>query len=273
MAAETYTHGHHESVLRSHRWRTVENSAAYLLPHLEPGKSLLDVGCGPGTITLDLAGRLAPGRVVGVDPVEDVLVAARADAADAGATNLTYETGDVYRLAFEDGAFDLVHAHQVLQHLADPVAALREMGRVCRDGGWVAARDSDYSAMTWYPADPRLDHWLDLYRTVTRRNGGEPDAGRRLLAWAHAAGFDDVSPSAGVWCYATPAERAWWGDLWADRVTKSAFAASAVESGLADQADLETIADGWRAWAAHPDGWFIVPSGEVLCRRGPMLRT
>jgi hypothetical protein len=56
----TYTHGHHESVLRSHAWRTVENSAAYLVPHLRPGLSLLDVGSGPGTITVDLAERLAP---------------------------------------------------------------------------------------------------------------------------------------------------------------------------------------------------------------------
>src|SRR5262245_25345231 len=50
---ETYTHGHHESVLRSHRWRTIENSAAYLLPYLSPGLDVLDVGCGPGTITID----------------------------------------------------------------------------------------------------------------------------------------------------------------------------------------------------------------------------
>jgi ubiquinone/menaquinone biosynthesis C-methylase UbiE len=269
--AETYTHGHHESVLRSHRWRTAENSAAYVLPHLATGTSFLDVGCGPGTITLDIARRVAPGRVVGIDAVEDVLVAARAEAAEAGVTNLSYEPGDVYHLGFDDGSFDVVHAHQVLQHLADPVAALREMGRVCRPGGWVAARDSDYAAMTWYPEDPRLDRWKALYRTVTQQNGGEPDAGRRLLAWAHAAGFEEVIPSATVWCYATPTDRAWWGDLWADRVTKSAFSASVVEFGLADRAELESIADAWHAWAAEPDGWFIVPSGEVLARRAPIL--
>ena len=57
-----YTHGHHESVLRSHRWRTAENSAAYLLPHLGPARTLLDVGCGPGTITADLAAPWRPAR-------------------------------------------------------------------------------------------------------------------------------------------------------------------------------------------------------------------
>src|SRR5437870_171549 len=60
-----YTHGHHESVLRSHKWRTVDNSAAYLAPRLTSGSSVLDLGCGPGTITADIGRRVAPGRVLG----------------------------------------------------------------------------------------------------------------------------------------------------------------------------------------------------------------
>lgn len=108
-------------------------------------------------------------------------------------------------LRFADDTFDVVHAHQVLQHVADPVRALREMHRVCRPGGMVAARDADYAAMTWYPAEPGLEEWLALYRRVARVVGGEPDAGRRLLGWAHAAGFADVTPSASTWLYATPA--------------------------------------------------------------------
>src|SRR3712207_1674237 len=128
-----YTHGHHASVLASHRWRTAENSAAYLLPHLRPGLDLLDVGCGPGTITADLAARVAPGRVLGIDRAEGVLDEAR----EAGSA-ATFEVGDVYALDLPDDSFDVVHAHQVLQHLSDPVAALREMARVCRRGGLVA---------------------------------------------------------------------------------------------------------------------------------------
>ena len=189
--AETYTHGHHESVLRSHRWRTAANSAAYLLPHLRAGQDLLDVGCGPGTITIDLARIVAPGRVVGVDRAEAPLATARADAATAGVA-VDFEVGDAYALAFPDDSFDVVHAHQLLQHLGRPVAALAEMRRVCRPDGIVAARDSDYAAMTWFPGDPLLDRWLSIYREVARANGGEPDAGRRLLAWGRAAGFAEV---------------------------------------------------------------------------------
>ena len=263
---DTYSHGHHESVLRSHQWRTAENSAAYLLPHLVPGTDLLDIGCGPGTITLDLAGRVAPARVVGVDNAPEALDAARTNAARCGDTTTVFAAGDVYALRFPDDTFDVVHAHQVLQHLTDPVAALREMRRVCRPGGLVAARDADYAAMTWHPASPDLDAWLALYEAVARGNGAEPDAARRLLGWAHAAGFDDVETSADVWCYATQDEREWWGGLWADRVTRSALADQAVDRGLAIPDRLEVIARAWRAWAAHPDGWFAVLNGEILCR-------
>jgi SAM-dependent methyltransferase len=263
-----YTHGHHESVLRSHRWRTAENSAAYLLPWIGPGTDILDVGCGPGTITADLAGRVAPGQVVGVDGADEVVALARAGADDRTLTNLRFAVGDVYALDFPDAAFDVVHAHQVLQHLADPVAALAEMARVCRPGGLVAARDGDYDGFTWYPADPALDAWLDLYGRVARANGGEPDGGRRLLAWARAAGCTDITASASAWCFATPEDRHWWGDLWADRLTESALGARAVELGLADDHALRQMAAAWRRWAAHPDGWFAVLHGEILCRIG-----
>src|SRR5829696_5262267 len=115
LYVDTYTHGHAEPVLAPHRWRTAENSAAYLLPFLRPGLDLLDVGCGPGTITVDLAARVAPGRVLGVDVSADPLQEARAAAGRAGVP-VTFEEGDVYALAAADGSFDVVHAHQVLQH-------------------------------------------------------------------------------------------------------------------------------------------------------------
>jgi SAM-dependent methyltransferase len=214
----TYTHGHHESVLRSHRRRTAEDSAAYLLPYLIPGASVLDIGCGPGTITADLAARVAPGPVMAVDQFADVLSVARAEVDRRNLTNVAFATADVHKLDFPDDAFDVVHAHQVLQHVADPVRALREMRRVCRPGGIVAARDADYAGFIWFPQLPALDLWRDLYQQAARANGGEPDAGRRVLSWALEAGFDDVTPTGSLWCYATAATREWWGGMWADRI-------------------------------------------------------
>jgi SAM-dependent methyltransferase len=263
---ETYLHGHHDSVLRSHRWRTAENSAGYLLPRLAPTARVLDVGCGPGTITVDLAARVPRGEVVGVDAAADVLEQARQEADRQGRPNVRFETGDVYRLAFGDGTFDVVHAHQVLQHLSDPVGALAEMRRVCRPGGLVAARDADYGGMLWFPEDPELTEWQTLYQRVARALGGEPDAGRRMLSWANAAGFAAVEGSASLWCYATPDERTWWGQLWAERLTESPFGDRAVEHGLATRQDLSRLAEAWLRWAASEDGWFFIPHGEVLCQ-------
>ncbi|MEU3947581.1 methyltransferase domain-containing protein [Streptomyces sp. NPDC029526] len=262
-----YTHGHHESVLRSHTWRTAENSAGYLLGALRPGMEILDVGCGPGTITADLAERVPGGHVTGLDRAPGILERARATAGERGLTNVRFAVGDVHALGFPDDSFDVVHAHQVLQHIGDPVRALREMRRVTRPGGLVAVRDADYAAMTWYPSSPGLDEWLDLYRRVARANGGEPDAGRRLKAWALTAGLTDVSATASAWTFSTAAERAWWSELWADRTVASSYAGRAVDGGFTTRAGLRAAADAWREWGAREDGWFSVLHGEILCRK------
>lgn len=258
-----YTHGHAEAVLRSHRSRTVDNSAAYVAERLVPGADVLDVGCGPGTITIDIARRVTPGRVVGIDASAAVIDEARAAAAEAGVA-VDLAVGDVYALQHDDDSFDVVHAHQVLQHVADPVAALREMRRVCRPGGVVAARDGIYRSFSWFPATPGIDRWLAVYCAVAEANAGEPDAGAHLRAWALEAGFTEVTVSASCWTYATDEDRTWWGGLWADRVTQTALADQAVELGLATRADLAEMADAWRAWAATPDACFVVPHGELL---------
>ncbi|MGW0734572.1 methyltransferase domain-containing protein [Streptomyces sp. NPDC002851] len=267
-AADTaaYTHGHHPSVLRSHTWRTAENSAAYLLGSLKPHMRILDLGCGPGTITADLAARVPQGRVVGVDADPGVLERARATAAERSLDNVEFETSDALALPYEDDTFCVAHAHQVLQHLSDPVGALRELRRVVRPGGFVAVRDADYAAMTWSPAAPGLDDWVRLYREVARANGGEPDAGRYLKSWALEAGFTDITATASAWCYSTEEERAWWSDLWAERTTASRYGRIAVSGGHTTPDGLNTIAEAWREWGSCPDGWFAVLNAEILCR-------
>lgn len=260
----TYTHGHHESVLRSHNVRDIANSAAYLRPHLHDGTRLLDVGAGPGSITVDFASVVAHVTATEID--EAALSLSRELAAERGLTNLDFSVEDVHGLSFADDCFDVVHAHQVLQHVADPVQALREMRRVTVPGGVVAVRDADYAGFLWFPAIPELDRWLDLYRRAARANGGEPDAGRRLLSWARAAGFEEVEATASTWCYTTPEQRAWWGGMWADRIRESALARQLVDSGMATAEDLDDISEAWRRWAADGDGWYLVPHGEIIAR-------
>ncbi len=266
VPSENYSHGHHESVLRSHSWRTVENSAAYLAPYLQSGTTVLDVGCGPGTITIDIAARVSPAKVIGIDASDEVIDKATELAAERDIDNVEFVVGNAYELDYEDESFDVVHAHQVLQHLSDPVRVLRELRRVRTVDGIVAARDVDYGACFWYPESAGLDRWLELVRAVYRSNDTEPDAGRRLKSWAMDAGFHNVVSTASVWGFNSEADREWWGSMWETRILQSALAVDAIDAGLAHQDDLIDISRAWRDWINEPDGWLAMPHGEVVCR-------
>ncbi|MGO4782517.1 methyltransferase domain-containing protein [Cryobacterium sp. W22_MBD10_FK3] len=258
--------GGREHLPRVLTWRTAANSAAYLLPHLRAGLTLVDVMCGPGTITVDLARRLAPGAVLGIDTSPAAVQQAAGLADDESVHNARFTVAGSHAIPVPDASVDIVHAHQVLQHLDNPVAALREMRRVLKNGGIVAARDADYGGVTWYPRLPGLTRWLTVYRAVHARGGGDPDAGRALKAWARQAGFVHVTSSASIWCFASAAEREWWGESWAARVTEPDFAARAIETG-ARLADLHEISAAWHQWAHDPDAWFGIPQGEIIATR------
>ena len=153
----------------------------------------------PDTITLDLAARVAPGRVVGVDREPGVVAEAQRLLDSRPSSGVEFGTADAYALEFDDESFDVVHAHQLLQHLTDPVAALVEMRRVPRPGGVLAVRDSDYGGFVWAPSNRLLDRWMQLYHDVCRHNGCDADgvarAGRRLLR-RRACGADRAAVSA-----------------------------------------------------------------------------
>lgn len=260
---DRYTHGHQESVVNAHATRTIANSAAYLEPYLKPGVHLLDVGCGPGSITAEFADRVAPdGSVLGIDNGAEVIDLARNSYVGSAAS---FEVMDLYSLPIEDDTYDVVHAHQVLQHVSNPVAALTEMQRVTKPGGIVAVRDADYAGMHWAPLLPALDDWLRVYRQVAYGNDAEPDAGRHLIRWAREAGLNNVKPTLATWLFADPKGRTWWGSTWAERVRSSSLAAQAIEGGFATRDDLDAISAAWTQWAADEDAWFVVPHAQLIC--------
>ena len=127
-------------------------------------------------------------------------------------------------------------------------------------------RDGDYGAFAWYPTDEVLDRWMALYHELTTRNGAQADAGRRLKAWARAAGFESVVETSSNWTFQSDEERAWWGGLWADRVRYSRIAEQAVEYGLSDTDELERIAEAWLRWADSDDAVIVIPHVEILAR-------
>lgn len=257
---EVYSHSHHSVVLGAHASRTAEEAAAFLLPHLEPGMEILDLGCGPGSITVGLARYVAPSRVIGVDRATAALDAARDHAAEAHLDNVGFTLANVYELPFDDESFDVVYAHQLMQHLADPVAALGEARRVLRPGGYIAVRDADYGTMTHHPQEPAIDRRFADYCETARANGGEPDAGRRLLGWVQAAGYEHLHATTSSWTFATDDERRWWAELWVGRAERG---------GTTHGDDLVTIAEGFRHWAAQANGWFAFIHGEVIGQKPP----
>ncbi|TKA62903.1 hypothetical protein B0A49_11171 [Cryomyces minteri] len=268
--SNNYIHGHHPSVLRSHIWRTAANSCAYLLPHLKPTDKILDIGCGPGTISVDLASHVPHGSVTGLDTSPAVLEQARQHAHERRVPNVEFGLGDIFKLPYADDTFDIVHAHQVLQHVPAPVAALAEMRRVTRRGGLVAARESDMSACSWHPSPPRngLARFIKTYLKIAESTGGTPTAGKLLHVWARDAGFapESVASSAATWCFASPEDVQWWSGLWAERTVESEFRERALAAGVAPE-ELERLAEAWREWGRSDAARFVVLHGEVLCRK------
>jgi ubiquinone/menaquinone biosynthesis C-methylase UbiE len=125
-------------------------------------------------------------------------------------SNVEFRTGDVYKLDFADGSFDVVHAHQVLQHLGDPVKALKEMRRVTKKGGIVAVRDMTH--FLHWPEKKELEEFAELFFAISRKLGTHPGAGAMFRKFAREAGFEekDVTVTASNWCYATQEDLDWW---------------------------------------------------------------
>lgn len=267
-----YTQGYSESVLRSHTSRTAENSAGFLLPHLRRSDRVLDIGCGPGTITLSLAKYVERGSVVGVDYSDTVIEEARKRLQeDAESSNVSFHAASVYELPYEDDTFDVVYAHQMLLHLDDAPKALREMRRVCGVGGLVACREGDWATTMLYPTNPVLERWKTVAGQVFRATGAEPDAGRRLIEWAIQAGYASnvIDYSSSNQTYAGERDASWWGQSWAQRSSADDWQTKALNTGSVTHDQLAQIAPAWLQWSQRPDSVYVIVCGQVLLRKQP----
>src|SRR3954471_20870152 len=125
-ARKDYTLGYRDATIRALQERTLAVCASFFLPHLRPGMTVLDCGCGPGSLTIEIAERVAPGQVVGIDIDPGQCARAEAAAVDRGIANVRFEPADVYALPYPDGAFDAVFSHALITHLSEPLRAFAE---------------------------------------------------------------------------------------------------------------------------------------------------
>ena len=229
---------------------------------------ILDVGCGPGSISVDLAAFVPQGRVTGIEIGQDILTQARSLAKKRGVTNAQFDEGDVNNLKYADKTFDITHAHQVLQHLPDPVRALREMHRVTKPGGFIACREGEMGNPMYYPDLEGIAATSSLFVKVARSTGSNPDAGRKLLAYALEAGFErtDITVTADTYCFSSPEDKARWGNMWVDRLLHSSLGEKALKGGHATQKELEQYAQDWRNWVSTDDAIWANLNTELLYR-------
>jgi len=249
--------------------RTAERHAAFFVPYLHPGMTVLDCGCGPGTITLGFAQLVAPGQVTGTEIEEAQVALARQNAAKRQITNAQFEAADLYKLPYADNTFDAVFISAVLGNLREPIRGVREAHRVLKPGGVLGIKEFDHGGDMLYPPDPLLGKYGELYIRLRKENGHDPLSGRKVGELLFSAGFEELKFSAVYESFTFPTlltfaelsvelikEGA--GDIWAEAY---------LSRGWTTREELQQMAEAWKRFANTPGAIFAAAWCEGLGRK------
>ncbi|MEM9906390.1 MAG: methyltransferase domain-containing protein [Cyanobacteria bacterium P01_D01_bin.44] len=165
---------------------------------LSPGMHALDLGCGTGALTVKLAKTLCPGSVVGVDASIEMVEHAIAKQSHHQIDNVQFVIGNAYNLTFPDATFDVVYARFLLQHLTEPIRALKEAYRVLKPGGRLCIIDIDDDWFSLYPEPDALTTFREQVVAIQQGQGGDPYVGRKLSVYGRQAGFENAISSVQV---------------------------------------------------------------------------
>ena len=272
-SANKYLTGQSEAVTQHHAWRTAQNSASHLLPHLQSSTQpikFLDIACGSGSITASFSPLLPSGsHITAIDASAEILQKAKTHAEKEGVNNIEFRTGDVFNLEFEDGEFDVVHVSMLLAHLTEPEKAVKEILRVVkRNGGVLSLREPDTNGWSFHPALPGIYAFQKVINQVQFATTSQRAAAQMLLSWVLHCGADvkrdQVKCSASAWCFATDEERRIWGGTFVDRCVRGQMREKALKEGLATEEEFDQMKRDWEKWIEAEDGWFAQYCGEVL---------
>lgn len=228
----------------------------FLLPYVRPGMDVLDVGCGIGSIALDLAPTLAPGRIVGIDADLGQIETARRAAAERGIGNAEFQMSSVYELPFEAETFDVVYANAVLMYVRDQVEALREMRRVLRKDGLAAVTDDDLGTVVMSPERPELELAPRLFELAVAREGGNARYSRRLRTLMLEAGFARTKGVAHApEVYGDLDSTRWFAEFAVGLFEAPEMTKVILEEGWATRAELDAVTAVLREWGERPDAF------------------
>jgi SAM-dependent methyltransferase len=263
---EPYTMGYGPAATAIMSERTAQSHAAFFLPHLKTGMSLLDCGCGPGTITLGLAELVAPGQVVGTEIEESQVALARDNALKRGVGNARFEAADLYELPFADASFDAVFISAVLGNLQEPIRGLLEAYRVLKSGGVIGVKEFDHGGDLLYPSDPAIAKYGELYLRLRRENGHDPETGRKLGSLLLAAGFTDIQSAPVYEPFANPEGVGGFAYVSAGLLAEG-WGEAFKSRGWANEADINEMRAAWQRFAAFPGAIFAAAWCEAVARR------
>ncbi len=261
---EKYTPGYSSNATNFMANRTVKSHASFFKPYLRSGMQLLDCGCGPGTITLGLANLVVPGTVTGVDAESSQLSIARENAATQKISNIKFLVGSVYELPCAKDSFDAAFSHAMLEHLQEPLKAVKELFRVLKPGGILGVRSPDWGGFLVAPSNPELDEAISYYKRLQQNNGGDPYVGRKLRALLRQSGFIEIKASASYECYQ---DHRLIAEYLAMRIEDSETTDKAVERGWTNPEAIELMSRALRDWSKHPDALFAQAWCEAIGRK------
>ena len=257
-------HGVTPGLSQDYVTRTADQQAAFVLPYLRPGMNLLDISCGPGTITLGLAQAVTPGHVIGIDHDRLHIEAAQALAANQGVTNVTFQIGDAFSLPFEDGTLDAAFENNMFTHLApNAVRAAREVYRVLKPQGFFAVRDVDADSVVWGNLSEPIRQLDRLFTAWHQSRGSDITLGKHLPTILRQAGFTNTIKCVSADTKGSPEETRSHAEITIS-LLDGPFGRDIMDNDWVDWSMVKRLKESIREWGEHPDAFFANVHVEVI---------